>query len=74
MYGQILTKLETLEKEFKEIKNLLKKRTKKQVKSSTSNKADLTLSEIAKKLRTVGKAITPKELEEEIRAVRAGEK
>jgi len=68
MNGQLIAKLENLERELKEIKTLLKKEARKPKK-----KARLTLSEIAKRLQVVGKEISPKELEEEIRAVRARE-
>lgn len=67
MNGQILTKLENVEKELRDIKNLLKKR----VGIPNDNRAELTLSEIAKRLKNVSKGISLKEIEEEIRAVRA---
>jgi len=69
MNGQILTKLENIERQLKEVKSFLKK-----PKAKSRKKITLTLTEMAKRLRVVGKQISPKELEEEIRAVRATEK
>jgi len=71
MNGVVLTRLDKIEKELKEIKALVKESVEP---TKTSAKKELTLVEIAKRLKVVGKEITPKELEEEIRAVRAGEK
>lgn len=62
MNGQILTKLENLEKELREIKTL--------VKSQTKDRPNLTLSQIARKLKPAGKRITSKEIASEIAAYR----
>lgn len=87
MPGQILTKLETVEKELKEIKNLLKKKGNKTVtKKSTlaglwkgfkisdeelEEARYLSLTEITKRLKSVGEKISPKEIADEIAAYRS---